>query len=95
MSIQDVDEAPMVGNALERALAIPTVDEAATVPLWPTAAQAVGIRARSTAYRNAAEGTLPFTTLVVGAQGRRVVPTAELRRVLGLDPAPSVAQAGE
>jgi hypothetical protein len=90
--MMSIDEAPAVGNALERALTIPTVDEAITVPLWPTAARTIGIRSRGTAYRCAAEGTLPFSTLVVGGQGRRVVPTAELRRVLGLDAAPDVAQ---
>jgi hypothetical protein len=73
---------------------IPTAEQAATVALWPTAAQAVGIRSRTTAYKAAHEGRLPFRVIEIGSQGRLVVPTAELRRVLGLDPAPEPAQQG-
>jgi hypothetical protein len=72
---------------------IPLASEQPTVPLWPDAAHALGIRSRQTAYRLANQGRLPVRTLQVGP--KQVVPTGELRRVLQLDdPAPDVAQAG-
>jgi len=62
---------------------LPIAEEQPTVPLWPTAAGAIGIKSRATAYRAAHAGQLPFRTLQAGV--RLVVPTIELRRVLGLD----------
>jgi hypothetical protein len=54
------------------------------VPLWPTVGRALGLRKTAT-YEAAAAGKLPVRVLHVG--GKRAVATAELRRVLGLDPA--------
>jgi hypothetical protein len=62
---------------------IPTAEQQPTVPLWPTAAEAIGIKSRATAYRAAHADQLPFRTLQAGV--RLVVPTVELRRALGLD----------
>ncbi|HEV8424298.1 MAG TPA: DNA-binding protein [Actinomycetes bacterium] len=92
MNLQ-VNEAPAIGNEVAKALQEALASGQPTVPL-ELAARAVGIKSRSTAYRAARAGKLPFRTLLVGGQGRRVVPTAELKAVLGLDPAPDAAQAG-
>ncbi len=51
-----------------------------TVPVWPTAAAALGI-SKSSAYEAARSGELP--TIRVGK--RLLVPTAALRRMLQLD----------
>ena len=70
---------------------VPLATERPTVPLFPDAAELVGVKSRQTAYRLAHAGKLPFRTLQVGRQ--LVVPTAELRRALGFDdPAPEPAQ---
>lgn len=59
---------------------IPVPDEAPTIPLWPAAGRAVGL-GRSATYDAAARGDIPTIRL-----GRRiVVPTASLRRLLGMD----------
>jgi hypothetical protein len=63
--------------------ALPTPDEQPTVPLWPTAAQALGLE-RSAAYAAAARGEIPGLLRI----GRRYrVATATLRSTLGLDAA--------
>jgi hypothetical protein len=85
-----VDEAPATGNEAAKALQEALASGQPTVPL-ELAAKCVGVRSRSTAYRAARAGKLPFRTLLVGGQGRRVVPTRELAELLGLDPAPSAA----
>jgi len=64
-------------------VALPTADEQPTLDLWPTVGKALGIKSRNTAYRAAHSGRLPVRTLQVGV--KLVVPTIELRRVLGLD----------
>jgi len=51
-----------------------------TVPLWPTAGKALGI-GRNSAYEGARKGEIE--TIAVGR--RRPVPTAFLRRKLGID----------
>ena len=51
-----------------------------TVPLWPTAARALGV-GRNSAYEGAKSGEIE--TIVVGR--RKPVPTAFLRRKLGLE----------
>jgi hypothetical protein len=94
MTIRDVDEAPAIGNEAAKALQQAIAEGKLTVPLWPVAARAVGINSRGTAYTAAARNQLPFRTMVVGGQRRRVVATAELARVLGLTPAPAAAQKG-
>jgi hypothetical protein len=51
------------------------------VPLWPTAARALGC-GRNTAYKIHAKGEIPGAYRV----GNKImVPTASLRRLLGLD----------
>lgn len=62
---------------------VPTVDEAPTIPLWPDAAEVLGVR-RSVVYQLASSGRFPVRVFKVGGQWR--VPTAELRKLLGLDP---------
>lgn len=59
--------------------ALPDPEQQPTVPLWPTAGQALGI-GRSTAYNGARNGDIP--TIRVG--DRYLVPTAALRKMLGL-----------
>lgn len=59
--------------------ALPDPEQQPTVPLWPTAGQALGI-GRSTAYNGARSGEIP--TIRVG--DRYLVPTAALRKMLGL-----------
>ena len=54
-----------------------------TVELWPTAAQALGV-GRSKAYALVRQGEWPTRVLRLGSRYR--VPTAELRRVLGIAP---------
>jgi hypothetical protein len=51
-----------------------------TVPLWPTAGRALGL-GRNSAYEGARKGEIE--TIAIGR--RRPVPTAFLRRKLGLD----------
>ena len=63
--------------------ALPTV-----VRLWPTAARALGI-GRTLAFDLAKRGEFPVRLLKIGNQYR--VPTAELRRVLGIDEPPETA----
>lgn len=62
---------------------IPLASEQETVPLWPDAGRALGLKSRSTAYRLAHAGKLPIRLIKVGH--RFVVPTSELRQVLGID----------
>ena len=68
-------------NGLTRAelLALPAVVDVAT------AARALGL-GRSTAYELARRGELPCRVLHIGSSYR--IPTADLLRVLGIDPAP-------
>ena len=61
------------------ASALPDPEQQPTVPLWPTAGQALGI-GRSSAYNGARSGEIP--TIRVG--DRYLVPTAALRKMLGL-----------
>lgn len=66
----------------------PTIDELVatkepTVPLWPTAAKALGF-GRSTAFAAVEKETWPTRIIKVGNRYR--VPTAELLSVLGIDP---------
>jgi hypothetical protein len=61
---------------------IPTVAEAPTVPLWPTAGRAIGLR-RTATFEGHKRGTLPFAVIKSG--GKLQVPTAALRRLLELD----------
>jgi hypothetical protein len=65
-------------------LTIPTVEEAPTVDLKLGAA-ALGIRSETTAYRLAETGSLCDGVPVLRIRGRWRVPTAPLRRALGLD----------
>lgn len=60
----------------EQIAALPTV-----VPLWPTAASALGI-GRTVAYELVRRGEFPVPVLRVGTQYR--VPTAPLRELLGV-----------
>jgi predicted DNA-binding transcriptional regulator AlpA len=68
----------------------PTVDQMRAwppaVPLWPHAANALGL-CRSSIYDMAARGELPIRTLRLGRLLK--VPTAELLAVLGITPDPS------
>jgi hypothetical protein len=62
-------------------LAVPTPDERPTLPLWPDVARILSL-GRSGVYAAAARGEIPTLKF-----GRRVaVPTAALRRMLGMDP---------
>lgn len=65
---------------------IPNPHETPTVPVWPDAAEALGL-SRSAAYRAARRGDIP--TITVGR--RLLVPTARLRALVGLDIAPPAA----
>ena len=60
---------------------VPYPSEKPTVPIWPDAAAALGIRSKSAAYRAARLGTIPTVQL---SERRWVVPTAALRAMLGL-----------
>jgi hypothetical protein len=51
-----------------------------TVPLWPVAGRALGL-GKSLAYEAARSGEVP----TIGVGGKHTVPTAYLRRKLGLD----------
>jgi Helix-turn-helix domain len=61
---------------------IPDPAEQPTVPLWPDAARALGL-GRARAFELARRGELPFAIFRLGRSYR--VPTAALRRALGLD----------
>jgi hypothetical protein len=61
---------------------IPDPAEQPTVPLWPDAARAFGL-GRARAFELARRGELPFVVYRLGRSFR--VPTAALRRALGLD----------
>lgn len=66
-------------------VSIPTVEEAPTVPLWPTAATAFGIK-KATAYdKLAPSGQLCEGVPIIRVGGQWRVPTAALRRKLQLD----------
>ncbi len=59
---------------------IPTPEERPTLPLWPDTAKLLDL-GRSAVYQAAERGEIPTIRF-----GRRiVVPTAALRRMLGLD----------
>jgi hypothetical protein len=62
---------------------IPDPAKRPTVPLWPDAARAFGL-GRARAFELARRGELPFPVYRLGRSFR--VPTAALRRTLGLDP---------
>lgn len=62
------------------ASALPDPETQPTVPLWPTAGQAIGL-GRNATYAAAERGDIP----TIRIRGRIVVPTAPLRRMLGLD----------
>lgn len=62
---------------------IPDPAERPTVPLWPDAARAFGL-GRARAFELARRGELPFVVYRLGRSW--TVPTAALRRALGLDP---------
>jgi hypothetical protein len=62
---------------------IPDPADQPTVPLWPDAARAWGV-GRARAFELAREGKFPFPVYRLGRSFR--VPTAALRRALGLDP---------
>lgn len=55
--------------------------EELTVPLWPHAGRALGL-GRSAVYEAAARGDVP--TVDTGGR-KKPVPTAKLRRLLGID----------
>jgi hypothetical protein len=62
---------------------IPDPADQPTVPLWPDAARAFGL-GRARAFELARRGELPFVVYRLGRSWR--VPTAALRRALGLEP---------
>jgi hypothetical protein len=62
---------------------IPDPADQPTMPLWPDAARAFGL-GRARAFELARRGELPFPVYRLGRSFR--VPTAALRRALGLDP---------
>jgi hypothetical protein len=64
-------------------MTLPDPGERPTVPLWPDAARAFGL-GWARAFERARRGELPFTIFRLGRSYR--VPTAALRRALGLDP---------
>lgn len=68
--------------------AIPSPWEQPLMPLWPDAAELLGIRSRSAAHDAADRGEIP--TMRIGA--RRLVATAQLLALVGLDvpPHPSI-----
>jgi hypothetical protein len=55
-----------------------------TVPLWPTAGRALGL-GRSATYEAAKRGDIP--TVDMGR--KKPVPTAKLRKLLGIEASPS------
>lgn len=61
--------------------ALPDPESQPTVPLWPDAGHAIGL-GRGATYAAAARGDIP--TIPTGGRKKRV-PTAVLRRMLGLD----------
>lgn len=65
---------------------LPSAEERPITPLWPDVGRVLGL-GRSATYAAAQRGEIP--TLRIG--GRRVVPTALLRRMLGLDRAGDAA----
>lgn len=65
--------------ALPDRAAVPDPEVTPTVPVWPDTAHILGI-GRATAYAGVRSGEIP--SIRVG--GRIVVPTAALRRLLGL-----------
>lgn len=60
---------------------VPLPSERPTLPIWPDAAEALGITSKAAAYRAAKSGFMP--TVRIGER-RWVVPTAALRTMLGL-----------
>jgi hypothetical protein len=62
-------------------MSLPDPTERPTVPLWPDAGQAFGL-GRARTFELARRGELPFPVYRLGRSFR--VPTAALRRVLGL-----------
>jgi hypothetical protein len=62
---------------------LPFPEERPTVPLWPTVGRQLGL-GRTATFEANRRGELPFTVWRIG--GRLVVPTAQLRSVLGLPP---------
>jgi hypothetical protein len=57
-----------------------------TVPVWPTAGKAFGFRTKEAAYAASRRGAI---RTIPGLGRKKVVPTAWMREVLGLDqPAP-------
>ncbi len=54
-----------------------------TVPWWPDAGRALGFRSRSATYRAIERGEIPVIRF---GQKRIVVPTAELLRMIGIEP---------
>lgn len=54
-----------------------------TVAWWPTAGKALGFRSRSATYRAIERGEIPVIRF---GERRIVVPTAELLRLIGVDP---------
>lgn len=92
--VDDANVERIVGLVLDAARAassaLPDPAERPTLPLWPDGARPFGI-GRTTAYRLAHANEFPVAVIKVG--GKLMVPTAALRRALGLDP-PAVA-AGE
>jgi predicted DNA-binding transcriptional regulator AlpA len=68
---------------------VPTLSDGSyTVPLWPTAGEAIGI-SRTTAYKLARAGEFPVRVLRLGTSYRVV--TAELRELLEVPAADAVA----
>lgn len=59
---------------------LPKAEDQPTVPIWPTTAHAVGLSKGAT-YDAVRRGDIPSIRM----GGRIVVPTAALRRLLGLD----------
>ena len=64
-------------------MTLPDPAEQPTMPLWPDVGRAFGL-GRARTFELAREGKLPFPVYKLGRSFR--VPTAALRRALGLDP---------
>ena len=60
---------------------LPSVAEAPTLDIWPTAGRAIGCNSKAAAHRAARAGGLPTVQI---SERRWRVPNAALRQLLGL-----------
>ena len=86
-----MDTAKRRGSAYEPLTRDELLELPASVPLWPTAGQAVNL-GRTKTFQLAKDGQFPVQVLRLGASYR--VRTADLLAYLGIEPAPAAASKG-